>query len=192
MPSSVRDTVLDKTTLIASNQRVKDASIFPFFEQSGQVRQLMVLLPDFNNVFMLPFKKGLASVTFLGAVRLSTDMAELMSYSDFTSKQVDHLYHYDPNWRLSHERFSDYWAKNLIKQSNCADHIGERVRNLLFSKDLSLLERIRIKVGYLITPQKLFGEFFPAQSERIDLFSEPSKGGWQLNPIWNHWCSNRT
>lgn len=191
--STIADTVLSKTTLIAKTERVQGASVFPFFCKTGQVKQLMVLLPDSKTVFMIPFKIGLAKVSFLGVVRLSSmDLAEIKSHSNFTDKQVDHLYHYDPNWHLSHERFSGYWARNLIKQSNCADYIDEKVRNLMFSRDLSFLQHFVMKSRLVnlfrtVTPEMLFGSLLPTQSENDNLSTVTADRGWQLNPIWENW-----
>jgi hypothetical protein len=192
--STVTDTVLIETTLVAKSERVKGASVFPFFCKSGHVKQLMVLLPDFKTVFLIPFKKGLATVSFGGVVKLSMDLAEIKSHSNFTSKQLAHLYHYDPDWHLSHERFAGYWAKNLIKQSNCADSIEGKVQNVMFSKDLSLLKHFAMKSGLInnvstITPEMLLVPLLPAQSENHDLSIEAENLGWQLNPIWKHWRS---
>jgi hypothetical protein len=127
-----------------------------------------------------------------GVVRLSMDLAELKSHSNFTHEQVDQLFHYDPNWLLSHERFATYWAKKRITQSNCADYLKEKVRYLLFSRDLSALEHFAMKSVYLnmvrtIEPEMLLGAIPLPHPEKSDLPSTPGTDGWQLNPIWNAW-----
>lgn len=189
--STIKDTELTKTTLIAKKERIHKASIFPFFDASGQVKQLMVLLPDANTAFMIPFEKGLASVSLMGAVRLSMDSAEIESHSNFTGQQIDHLYHYDPNWHLSHERFADYWARDLIKQTNCADPLKENVRHLIFSNDLSVVKRFAMRSRIVnlfrpVHPEILLASFHPTPSETGDL-SDPVKGQWRLDPIWKRW-----
>jgi hypothetical protein len=189
--STVSDDVLSKATLIAKNERVYTVSIFPFFNTSGRVKQLMILLPGFKTVCMIPYKNGLASVSFLGTVKLSMDLAQIDSHANFSSKQVDQLFHYDPNWHLSDERFVGYWAKNLIKQSNCADQLDDKIRNLKFSKDLSLLDHFEMKSGFLnmfktITPEMLLGSLRPIPLETGNL-SQSATGGWRLQPIWKGW-----
>jgi hypothetical protein len=192
---SIANTQLTNTILIAKKERIHRASVFPFFSKSEQVKQLMIVLPDSKTVFLIPFKKGLATVSFFGVIRLSMDSAELKSHSNFTLWQVSHLYHYDPNWLLSHERFSNYWAKKRITQSNCAHCLGEKVRQLLFSRDLSLLEGFVMKYGLLnthrtIEPEVLSGPIHPTEPEKSDLCIEPVNCGWQLNPIWNEWAKS--
>jgi hypothetical protein len=189
---SINADQLNETTLIAKKERIKGASIFPFFCKSGQVKQLMVLLPDFKNVFVVPFKKGLVSVSIFSVVRLSMDLAELKSYSSFTPEQIDHLYHYDPNWHLCDERFLSYWPKALISQSNCADYLGNKVRHILFSRDLSMLEHLVMKSVYQnmfkpITPEMALPAFPPAQSVKYESATRSATGGWQIDPIWNNW-----
>ncbi len=189
--STITDTVLTKTTLMAKKEPVAGASIFPFFNTSGQVEQLMVVLPDANIVFMIPFKKGLATVSFLGVVSLSMDLAQIESYSNFTVNQIEDLYHYDPNWQLSHERFAGYWARNLLQQSNCTDRLDKKVRNLMFAKDLSSLDHFAMKSFGLnlfrsIPPEILLATLHPIQTETCDSVGPPNPG-WQLNPIWKYW-----
>lgn len=111
---SVSATMLSKTSILFNKQRIKGASVFPLFGRDGQVKRLMILLPDSSLPLMIPFKKGLATVSLPGTVRLTMDLSELNTYSYFIPKQIEDIYHYDPNWLLSHERFSTYWAKTLI------------------------------------------------------------------------------
>ncbi|MEJ2640652.1 MAG: hypothetical protein P8010_13845 [Desulfosarcinaceae bacterium] len=182
---------MTKTTLIAKRERLSNASIFPFFDASGQVRQLMVLLPDFNTAFMIPFAKGLAGVSFMGTVRLSMDSAEIESHANFTGRQIDHLYHYDPNWHLSHERFAGYRARDLLKQTNCADPLRENVRHLIFSNDLSAVKRfvMRSRIVNLfrpVHPEILLASFHPTPLETGDP-SDRAKRPWRLDPIWKRW-----
>jgi hypothetical protein len=190
--SSIADNQLTNTTLMAKNERIKGASVFPFFSKSGLVKQLMIVLPDLKTVCLIPYKKDLATVSFFGVVRLSMDSAQLRSHSNFTTLQVGQLYHYDPNWLLSHERFSNYWAKQLIARSNCVEYLKEKVRRLMFSRDLSVLEGFVMRFGFIntfktIEPEVLLGPIPLPQPERSDLFSTPDSGGWQIDPIWNGW-----
>lgn len=187
---SVSHAILKNTSILAKKQRINGASVFPFFCPSGQVKRLMMLLPDSNIAFMIPFKKGLAKVSWLGTVRLSMSMAELSTYSDFTREQVEDLYHYDPNWLLSHERFSTYGARALIQRSNCADYfMDKKVGHIRFSRDLSRLERFVMKPAYLNlfrapSPETVLNALPPAQSQTSELSVQGAIGGWQLEPIW--------
>jgi hypothetical protein len=180
------------TTLATADETVKGASVFPFFNRSGQVKQLMIVLPGLKKVFMVPFEKGLASVAYYGVIRLSMDLRELKSHSDFTLKQIDGLYHYDPNWILSQERFSGYWAKASIKRSNCADDVKGKVRYIQFSNDLSAIDRFVMKTGFLyitktITPEMLLAPIPSSQPEKSDSIVRPEDRQWQLSPIWGDW-----
>lgn len=190
--SSIADTVLNKTSLIAKNERIEGASIFPFFCKSGQVRQLMIILPETKSIFMIPFKKGLATASLFGVVKLSMDLAEIKSHTHFSPSQIDHLYHYDPHWFLSQERFSAYWAKHRIKASNCAGYLARNIRHILFSRDLSSIKQIVMTSGYLnlfrsITLEKLLASIPPRQSGKATQSSAPATSGWQLDPLWNNW-----
>lgn len=189
---SIADTLITNTTLMAKNERIQGASIFPFFTKDGQVKHLMIVLPDSDAVFLIPHQKGLATVSFFGVVRLSIDSAELKSHANFTPWQVDQLYHYDPKWLLTQERFANYWARPLIARSNCFEHLGDKVQQLLYSRDLSLLERFVMKPGYLNAskttgPEMVLGPLPLPQPRKPDPFSTPDAGAWQVDPIWNAW-----
>jgi hypothetical protein len=188
---AISDILLSNTTLMTKNERVKGASVLPFFRKSGQVKQLLILLPDSRVVFLVPFKKALATVSFTGVVRLSIDLAELKSHSNFTGAQLDQLYHYDPNRLLSHERFAAYWAKKRITQSNCLDYLEKKVRHLLFARDLSSLEHFVMKSGYVfntLAPEILLGPIPLPHPEKPDGSAAPgATDGWQLDPIWKAW-----
>jgi hypothetical protein len=186
---TVSAAILNSTAILAKNQRIKGASVFPFFGRSGQVKRLMVLLPDSDIALMVPFKSGLAKVSWTGAVRLSMSLAELTACDDFTREQLDDLYHYDPNWMLSQERFSTYWATNLIKQANCADEMEKNVREIRFSRDLSRIESVVMKSSFLnvfrnISPETVL-EAMPATQTKMN--NSPiagNTGGWRIDPIW--------
>jgi hypothetical protein len=180
------------TTLITADETVKGASVFPFFNRSGQVKQLMIVLPGLKKVFMIPFEKGLASIAYYGVIRLSTDLRELKSHSDFALKQIDQLYHYDPNWLLSHEWFADYWAIASIKRSNCADEVKGKVRYIQYSSDLSAIDRFVMKMGMLyntktITPEMLLAPMSSSRPEKPEAAIEPGSSRWRLSPIWGDW-----
>lgn len=152
----------------------------------------MVVLPGLKKVFMIPFEKGLAPLSYFDGFRLSMDLRELKSHSDFTLKQIDQLYHYDPNWLLSHERFAGYWAKASIKRSNCADDVKGKVKYIQFSNDLSMIDRFVMKMGMLnsfkiITPELLLAPLPSYQPEKSHSAIEPEGSQWQLSPIWGDW-----
>ncbi|MFH1153581.1 MAG: hypothetical protein V1793_07185 [Pseudomonadota bacterium] len=182
---------MNGTTIALKNERLKGASIFPFFCCSGQVRQLMIILPKADNILMIPFKRGLSLVSFFGVVRMPMDLAQLRSYSNFMGKQIEDLYHYDPDWTLSQERFSKYWARQLIEKSNCVDSIKENVQELQFSRDLSSLDCFALTSGpcmfRTIKPEKLLAGLSPDKPDTDASIVEAAHQGWRLDPIWNDW-----
>jgi hypothetical protein len=186
---SVSQTTLSKTSITANQQRIKGASVLPFFCKTGQVKRLMILLPELSIPLMIPFEKGVATVSLPGTVKLCVDLSAWDTYSDFTPKHIEDLYHYDPNWLLSRERFSAYWAKTLIQQSNCAGFLNKKVREIRFARDLSLIERVVMRQWYLNTfrtpsTEALLSVMPPTKSEQSDLSIEGATRGWQLKPIW--------
>lgn len=193
---AIKDSDLYKTRLWSKGERIEGASIFPFFGKSGQVKQLMILLPEEDEISMIPFEKGLVSISFFGIVKLSMDKAELISYSNFSENRVENLYHYDPGWTLSHERFAKHRARKLIKGTNCAGRMEEKISYLLFSRDLSSLELFALEAKgpsisfRTVKPHKLLRKLPLPRSGKSTVVREPAHREWRLDPIWNHWGAN--
>jgi hypothetical protein len=196
---SLTDYDLVDITLWAKDEPVKGVSVFPFFSESNQVKLLMILLPDLPAVSMVPFNEGLisvsllSSISFLRSIKLSMDLAEIKSYTNFTGGQVKDLCHYDPHCMLSHERFSTYWARELIQQTNCTTGNKEKVNHLLFSRDLSVLKGVVIQIGSpklsfkTENPQKIFNRPYKIRVPKEVFSSKPRRHQWMLDPIWNNW-----
>ena len=137
----VKDRDLSRATLSAKGERVKGAAIYPLFRESGEVKRLMILLPGENHALMVPYRRGMVTLSLFGALRFSMDLAELKSHINFSPAEVERLFHYDPDWALSDGRFSGYWARDLIRRTNRAGKFKEEISHLIFSRDLSTLER---------------------------------------------------
>ena len=193
----VKDSDLSRATLSAKGERVRGAAIYPLFRESGEVRRLMVLLPGENHALMVPYRKGMVTVSLFGVLRFSMDLAELKSHINFSVAEVEPLFHYDPDWVLSHGHFSGYWARDLIRRTNLAGKLEEEISHLIFSRDLSSLSRLVIKPR---GPELSFREMTPGELlEKAALPSprphpiepSPAASEWQLDPVWKDWRDSR-
>ncbi len=189
---TVKDSDLRNVVLSVGPERIGGGSIFPFFGESGQVKLLMVLLPEERQVLMLPRKRGIVSISLGGVVKLPMDLAELKSYANFKPELLDDLYHYDPDWALSQERFASYRPREAIRRTNCVEWIGGKIRHLQFSRDLSALESLAMESGTWDLsfrsrkPEEMFKEAVKPEKESPQV-QRGIGGQWLLDPVWNNW-----
>lgn len=190
--TNISDKALRKITIKAEGERLANVAVFPFFDREGEVKQVMLVLPVEKVVCIIPMRQGLVRVGAGNVLKFSMDLAEIKSYANFNPQQITQVFHYDPKWTLSRSQFSRYWANELIKQTNCANQLEEKVRNILFSNDLSSID------GFIL--QKDLNHYHTMTAGMLALAALPEDvnaqlmapvdtktNGWQLRPIWNQW-----
>jgi len=191
--TNISDKTLTKITVKAKGERLANVAVFPFFDREGKVKQVMLVLPDEQIVCLIPMRQGLVQLGTGHVLKFSMDLAEIKSYVNFNPQQIAGVFHYDPQWTISRPRFSRFWAKELIKKSNCANLLEKKVRNLLFSNDLSAIDGFIMQKGSLnlfhtMTAGIMALAALPeAAGGQLDLPVATQMSGWQLSPIWNEW-----
>lgn len=176
---------------------LKDTSIFPFFDQNGRVKQLMIIFPSSPDIFMVPWNPSLVKFGFWGTKRLQLDVTELNSYSQFSSASFSNLYHFDPWWILDTNRFWKHWALEPLKQTNCINRFEEKIIGAYFNHDLSGLNKFIIRHGAQDLSHRSAN--LKELTQRSGLSSwewhpgkqrtePPLKPQWQLDPVWDDWA----
>ena len=194
IPYKVHHKEMVDAILLLDDKTIKGASLYPFFRWTGEVEKLMLILPDDDNIYMIPYKKGIVTVSFSGKIRLALKAPQLALYAHFSRDSLKGLYHYDSKWRLSDKRFEKCPGRDVIMKSNCADFITENIEHLRFMKDLSELKSVALKargirILAIIPAAKLMG---PVHEKMAAIAGPPFKSAdsqWILDPIWNFWSS---
>lgn len=186
----VQDTDLYGKTMRLDRKLVKGVSLYPFFRETGEVVYLMLVLPGESRVFMAPYKKWQVAVYFWGGVRLDITPERLETAANFRAKDIRGLYHYDAKWVLSEARFSNYRAKDLIKQTNCAEAVqeqaGDQIRHLRFTRDLSTLVSFAVRSrgimgAHTLRAENILTALPGASIKKVG----PEKETWVLDPVWH-------
>ena len=155
----------------------------------------MLVLPDEQIVCLIPMRQGLVQVGIGNVLKFSMNLAEIKSYANFNPQQISQVFHYDPQWTLSRPQFSRFRAKELIKKSNCANLLEKKVRNLLFSSDLSAIDGFIMQTGFLnhfhaMTVGMMVLTALPEPAGAPPEMSvDKEMTGWRMSPIWNEWCN---
>jgi len=176
-------------------ETVAGASIFPFFDITGKVQRIMLLLPDSNEVFLIDWQPKLINIPFLGSIQLSIDPAAIKSCGAFKAEAVKGLYHYDPWWVLSKSRYRRHWALDLLKSTNCTGGFKEKVHYVNFDNSLSELKYLMIHIKsseryrQVNLNQMTWKSEFLASVNKTTFHRIPklSPIGWHFDPIWQNW-----
>ena len=181
------------------DEPVERASIFPMFDQNGQIKQLMVILPSIDEICLIPWNPGLVKLGFWGTRRLMLNLEELKSHNQFSTVSLRNLWTYDPWWTLSKNRF---WRNREIEQlvqTNCVNKFEEKVAAVYYERDLSRLRKIMIEQASFSFSYR--SATLEEMTLRPGLSLPPLKNGaqkspfssqWQLEPVWDDWGKMKT
>ena len=178
------------------DEPVERTSIMPLFDQDSQVKQLIIILPEIDDIYIVPWNPRLVKLGFWGSKQLRLDLAELKSYSRFNSSSFSCLYHYDPWWVLERRRFWRYRDLEQLRLTNCANKFEEGVMAVCFSRDLSELSKFMIEHGALnfsYRSAKLKEMTWRSGLSRSKSGSNRRRindritSQWYLDPDWNDW-----
>ena len=121
------------------DQSVRGVSLFPFFDRSGEVRQVMIVLRDSQELFLLPWGPNRIRVPFWDAVIVRHELATLQRIGPTPLQAIDGLWHYDPWWILDDDRYAGHPARRWLQASNCVDELKQKVSKVCYRRDLACL-----------------------------------------------------
>jgi hypothetical protein len=176
------------------DEPVARTSIFPMFDQNGQIKQLMVILPSIDDIYLIPWNPGLIKFGFWGTRRLMLNLAELKSYNQLSTTRFSNLWYYDPLWVLDNNRFWRYREFEQLKQTNCANKFEEKIAAACFDRNLSRLKKFMVEHGALnfsyrsatleeMTPRS----GLPLPTLKNETQKNPLSPQWRLDPVWKDW-----
>jgi len=177
------------------NEPVEGTSIYPLFDKNTQVKQLMVILPGIDDIYIVPWNPGLVNFGFWGTRRLMLSLGELRTHNCFNSASFRALHHYDPWWILDKRRFWRYRDFEQLRQTNCANKFTQRIMTACFNSDLSKLNKFKIDDGSLNLsyPSARFDEMTWRSGSGLNSRNNWQQtdnsftSQWHLDPVWNDW-----
>jgi hypothetical protein len=120
---------------------------------------------------------------------------QLKALGDIEPGQLGGLFHYDSKWVLSDARFETYWARDIIRKTNCAEtlrkQIGRDISHLRFSKDMSRLESFGVlskglKIPTSLAADEVLKSLANASTEYPEKQASSRSRQWVLDPVWQH------
>jgi hypothetical protein len=171
---------LRKRTLQGNAGRLSRAALFPLFDQSGQVRQVMVVAPDSSRLLFFDPGEAAPIVPLWGTIRFRRQFSWR---ADDDLSGAEPLWHFDPDWMLRDSRFESSEMAPLIRATNCAGKFKQRIKFVYFRRDLMRVRWVtnRSSDGWQLiryNPDLLPPP--PSQPRR----ARKRPAGWTLSPFW--------
>lgn len=188
LPVSARR--LKRCSLKTVGRSIRKAGIFPFFDQQGCVKWVMIVAPDLPGIHVLPWSTGLFRVPMFGAIALFDLDTPLQQITEENLKPIQTLWHYDPWWVLDRDDYIGHWAVNQLKATNCVNRFQRNVKKVYFRRDLSRLNFVAV-VSDKKKETSLIGwkeSFLPPPAPAVPPPPTPRPTTiWSFDPIWKRW-----
>lgn len=170
------------------DRSVRGVSLFPFFDRSGKIRQVMIALGDAQDLYLLPWGPHRIRVPFWDAVSVRNKLATLQQIGPTPLQALDGLWHYDPWWILDDDRYANHPAKRWLKASNCVDELQKNLSQVWYRRDLARLSWVTIREDDGTAIKLWHSDMLPERPPPTPLPADPSgqRAVWHLDPIWMH------
>ena len=109
---------LHRCRLWVDDEPLGPASVFPFFDDEGQTRTLMVTTEDRGQILLVDWHDKLFRRRGLWRNELRLEGREWSDAAEDDARRVAHLWHFDPWWVLGEERYIGHPAVPHLKGTN--------------------------------------------------------------------------
>ena len=166
------------------DQRIPRASLFPLFDRDGKTA-MMMLTSDDPQILLVHWEPGLFVAPLLTAARLHLHRADLHDCELDELDRLRQLWHFDPWWELTDERYACHSAIPTLKSTNLAGFVPSIAR-VWFDRDLGRVTRVGTRTEDSVKIQRfhrsvLAGAFTARERSRRPPASPPQ---WRLRPFW--------
>ncbi len=175
-----------------SDAQLPNVSLLPCYDESGAVRQLLIVTDDGRRVAMLEWRDGLVRVPWSGPMIIDEPTGVLRPLSSYQASQAAKLWHFDPDWLLRKPGCASGTDCRSIMAMNCDGRWTGKVGGLFFRRDLSRISLVGVKQsggGYSLVGWR--AKYLPsgpaptvAQLAAPAARPSPGRTVWVLDPIW--------
>ena len=168
-----------------------DVSLFPFFNQAGQVKHVLVLRDDTSQICLMRWRPGDFAVPLWSAVKVTGESAWLPPLSEDGLEELAGLWHYDPWWVLNARRYRKLWAVDELKATNCVHKLTVDVKTLWFRRDLSRSNWVEVRSHSEYNLQRWKARLLPDPPASADHRGRQGAATWRFDPVWARWTAQR-
>ena len=180
---------LRRRTVVVDRRRYEGIWIFPFFENDGNVEQIVLILPDTTDMLLIDASSDKVEAPLFKPMRIKTGAAVL---EKGRLDELGKLWHFDPDWVLNEERFKGHWARAVLRNTNCVDRLPKKAK-LYYRRDLSRIQWTTYpKDGEEDHIGKWDAGLLPANPPPLERRSKSAPIlRWVLDPIWSRGAARR-
>lgn len=194
MFGSISQHSLHAVRLQFGDRQTPAASVFPFFDDEGRTRALMLTSDLDGRIALVDFQSSLfAGRSLLPRLRLqriALRHVDLRDSETTDGESVAHLWHFDPWWELAAERYFNHPAVPALKSTNLPGY-DESISRVWFDKTLGRVTWVGFGEGESMKVKRFKpGLLAPASRERGErsIVHGPAArrlGEWRLRPFWH-------
>ncbi len=178
---------LHRTTLDLHEGRIHRGSLFPFFDDEGVVRRIMVVTPDSGKIALIVPEELRRKVSQLRAKQIEGTWSGLQGADRSAAEGVASLWHFDPWWVLGEDRFHGHPGVPPLKGTNIPG-ISEEITAIRFSPDLRRVRFVGTGTGEKFEYKAFDPEVFRELSAQRGSVQAPvrkaRRAEWVLRPFW--------
>ena len=179
---SVRASQLHQRTLVCRDLAIQEATLFPFFDDQGATEHVLIVEARSSDLRTFRLHDSRVWIPGRGKVRLDVSIRPL---EEHVVEQLAPLWHYDPWWLLTDERFASEAAVPILKQTNCVDRFEQEPADLVFSACLSGVRKVKFARPSEEYQTKLFcPDMLPPREFAQSEDRGATTPGWHLDPFW--------
>ncbi len=167
------------------NQQFARATAMPMFDGGGQTHAVLLIESGSGTIWYFDRSLGQVIRKF-GRRLLFTGQIRRVDFDSIGALQQ--LWHYDPWWLLTEERYHDNEFVPALKSTNCVNRFNEKITGVYYRADLD-------QVSYIRRPCSMYGQqmkkFAPGMLPLRDVNSgllprqQPLESGWRVSPFWS-------
>ena len=176
---------LHRKKVVCGQQQWSRASLFPMFTPEGDVRYLLMIVPDTGGLYWMPWHPGTPYRAGFFTLRIGRSDQRMRPLEPDDLASMEHLLHYDPWWLLDRPAFASHWAVPALKKTNCLPYITADFDMLHFAPDLSRVSKVSRKNpdgSHSYEPWQRDRLTLPAES--LSSSTRSAKLRWVLDPVW--------
>lgn len=122
------------------------AALFPFFDDSGRTRAVMLLDGQTRRIVLRDWAPDLFERRWSGGHRLRLRFADLRDAAASDAERLGELWHFDPWWELRDARFSGHEAVPALQRTNVPAY-DVTVQRLWFDRTLARVSYLASRPG---------------------------------------------
>ncbi len=183
---------LKDCTLRSPEQRWRNVTLFPFFDDGGVIIKHMLLVPQVG-VYIIDADAGVLSLDLWLSPRLAEPLSSCRKIGMDRIAVLGRLRHFDPWWLLKRPEYNGLPWVPILKATNCVHELSERdIAMIYYDRGLSRIRWIAKQTNTAMEKQEAILSFDadmlpPKTGEAVPPKKKTHAPVWGLKRSWSPW-----